>query len=128
MTGLLKFWGPPLAWAALIFLLSSSSLERAPVLDKPLADKAAHAVFFAVLSLLLIRALHRGCSLSWGRAAVLAIVITSIYGGLDEYHQSFVPRRSPELADWAADTAGALAGLGISAVYCRQRNSRLNRI
>ena len=126
MTGLLKYWGPPLAWAALIFLLSSSSLERAPALDKPLADKAAHAVFFAVLSALLIRALHRGCSLSWGRAAVLAFVITSTYGGLDEYHQSFVPRRSPELADWVADTTGALVGLGIFAVCYRQRNSRLN--
>ena len=29
------------------------------------------------------------------------------YGATDEWHQSFVPGRSTELADWIADTAGA---------------------
>jgi len=126
MSGLLKYWGPPLAWAALIFVLSSLSLEQVPTIDKPLADKAAHAVFFSILAVLLVRAFHRGSSLSWGRAAVLAIVITSMYGALDEYHQSFVPRRAPDLADWVADTTGALAGLGGAAVWCRRRNSQRN--
>ncbi len=128
MKRFLKYWGPPLAWAALIYLLSSSSLEQAPELGRPFADKAAHALFFAILSVLLYRALHRGSKLSRGRAALLAIAITSAYGGLDEYHQSFVPRRSPELADWAADTTGALVGLGVVAVRNRHRNLRLNRI
>jgi VanZ family protein len=128
MARFVKYWGPPLAWAALIFLLSSSSLQHAPSLDRPLADKAVHAVFFAVLALLIYRALFRGAAFPWGRAAVLAMVITSIYGALDEYHQSFVPLRSPELADWVADTIGALLVLVGVAVRQRHRGSRLNRV
>ncbi len=125
MAGFVKYWGPPLAWATLIFLLSSSSLKHAPALDQPLSDKAAHAVFFGILSLLLFRAFHRVAAFSWGRAALLAVVITSLYGALDEYHQSFVPMRSLELADWVADTMGALVVMGIVAIRCRQRDTRL---
>ncbi len=128
MARCVKTWGPPLLWAALIFLLSASSLKHAPALDRPLADKVAHAVFFAVLALLLYRALRRGPALSWGRAALLAVVITSMYGALDEYHQSFVPARSPELADWVADTLGALLVLGVVAIRHRQRGSRLKTV
>ena len=124
MAGILKHWGPPLIWAALIFLLSSSSLDQVPTLDLFLADKAAHVVFFGVLALLLFRVFRRWSALSWGRAAMLAIVVTSLYGVLDEIHQSFVPGRSPELADWVADTTGACAGLAIVAMCCRIRGPR----
>jgi VanZ family protein len=34
-------------------------------------------------------------------------VVTSAFGASDEWHQSFVPGRSAEVADWVADTAGA---------------------
>ncbi len=124
MAGILKHWGPPLIWATLIFLLSSSSLDQVPTLDMFLADKAAHAAFFGVLSVLLFRVFHRWSALSWGRAAMLAIVVTSLYGVLDEIHQSIVPGRSPELADWVADTTGAFAGLAIVAMRCRIREPR----
>lgn len=127
MAGFLTHWGPPLIWAALIFLLSSSSLDQLPSVHNSQADKAAHAIFFGILSVLLFRLFHRWSALSWGRAAILAIVVTSLYGVSDEFHQSFVPERSPELADWVADTIGAFVGLTIVAIFCRNREPRPER-
>jgi VanZ family protein len=42
---------------------------------------------------------------------VIALLIASAYAVTDEYHQSFVPMRVPDPADWALDTLGALAGV-----------------
>ena len=33
---------------------------------------------------------------------------TTLYGGLDEYYQSFVPARTSDIADVVADFTGAL--------------------
>ncbi len=41
---------------------------------------------------------------------VLAVGLASLAGGLDEFHQSFVPGRSATLADWAADSVGTVVG------------------
>ena len=35
----------------------------------------------------------------------------SCFGALDEWHQQFIPQRSMDLLDWAADTAGATIGV-----------------
>ena len=40
---------------------------------------------------------------------ILAIVVASLYGMSDEFHQSFTPHRSADVFDWLADTAGAVA-------------------
>ncbi|MBR4011522.1 MAG: VanZ family protein, partial [Spirochaetaceae bacterium] len=37
-------------------------------------------------------------------------IIVSIYGIIDEIHQSFTPGRSSTISDWIADTLGALFG------------------
>ncbi|MBP7829120.1 MAG: VanZ family protein [Kiritimatiellae bacterium] len=102
----LYYWLPPLAWAGAIFYLSSR-----PSFPRPLAypheDKVLHALFFGILALWLFRALSARLGLAAWRSAALAFVLASLYGGLDEIHQYFVPTRSMEAADWLADTAGA---------------------
>ena len=40
---------------------------------------------------------------------ILAIVIPSLYGMSDEFHQLFTPNRSVDVFDWLADTIGAVA-------------------
>ena len=35
------------------------------------------------------------------------------YAVLDEWHQSFVPGRNPDIADWLADAAGVAVGYTI---------------
>ncbi len=44
---------------------------------------------------------------------LFSLVLSSVYGLFDEFHQSFVPGRSPDLADWTADTIGGLFGATI---------------
>ncbi|MCX6954305.1 MAG: VanZ family protein [Verrucomicrobia bacterium] len=49
------------------------------------------------------------------RAGLWAVLAASAYGVSDEFHQSFVPGRSVEVADWMADTLGA--ALAVSAYW-----------
>ena len=96
-------WLPAVAWAALIFVLSSlPRLPEVPV-QLPELDKLLHALAFAVLALLCAH------GLGWprGRRLLWAAALASGYGVLDELHQRLVPGRSPDVIDWLADTAGA---------------------
>jgi VanZ family protein len=88
----------------------------------PHADKVAHAVAFGLLAVLTARALRAA---GWGAARILvaAALAASLYGAMDEWHQSFVPGRDPDPWDWAADTAGALAGAA-AVVGLPRRKSR----
>jgi len=48
--------------------------------------------------------------LTWG-ALIVALLLASGYGVLDELHQSFVAGRTATVSDWIADSLGALIGL-----------------
>ena len=47
----------------------------------------------------------------FNKAPFATIVITSVYGALDEIHQMFIPGRFAEVLDWLADAAGAILGV-----------------
>ena len=85
--------------AAVIFFASSQSEVAAPGI--PGIDKVVHFSIYGLLATLVVR-LRTG-----RRAALLSILIVSLYGITDEWHQSFTPGRSVEVADWLADTLGA---------------------
>lgn len=117
-------WVPALAWAAMIFVLSSQSVLPSPA---GLDDKQAHSVAYGVLALLCLVGLTgaRWWRVSAG-ALLTAFVLTVLYGVSDEIHQSFVPGRSPDVADVIADARGAGLTLGAawaSAILLRRRSS-----
>ncbi|MEN9663231.1 MAG: hypothetical protein RL324_2180 [Verrucomicrobiota bacterium] len=98
-------WIWPVALAAIIFVSSS----RSPLVDVggiPGLDKVVHFAVYGLLGVLLCR-LGRGV-----RVTAVAILLASAYGASDEWHQSFVPSRSAEVADWFADTLGATVVVG----------------
>jgi len=103
-----------IAYMALIFGLSSVSQTPAFVGG---VDKYLHALLYAGLSTLLVRALAGG----WHRrltvgTVIAAIVMAAAYGVSDEFHQSFVPMRSVDAMDVVADSVGAaLAAFGLNA-------------
>jgi len=103
---------PALCIAALIFYLSSRPTLPVPLPPILGADKLAHLAAYAVLSFLACFWIRAE---SWKRRPVLffvsVVLIVSLYGALDEFHQSFVPGRMPSVWDWLADTLGA--GLGV---------------
>jgi VanZ family protein len=71
--------------------------------------KAAHFTEFLVLTLLLLWTIPD----NWGRkrAAFAALSIAVFYAMTDEFHQSFIPNRTPALFDVGVDAAGSLLGL-----------------
>jgi VanZ family protein len=96
-------WAPVLAWAALIFVLSSI-----PDLGTGLGGwdlvlrKIAHAAEFAVLGFLLVRAIGG----EW-----ISLVAGIGYAVSDEAHQHFVPGRLGSPVDVAIDAVGVTVGV-----------------
>jgi VanZ family protein len=108
----LSLWAPVGAYCVLIFALSSVS--NVPTLPMHGSDKAAHAVLYAGLGFLVTRALAGGVGRQvTARAVFAALAICAVYGLSDETHQLFVPRRTFDLWDLAADVVGG--GLGSAA-------------
>ena len=74
-----------------------------------MSDKVAHFGAYTVLGGTLAYGRRRsGGAVAHGWLLVAGIV----YGLTDEWHQMYVPGRSPELADWLADAAGVVVGYG----------------
>ena len=94
---------------ALIFALSHMSHPPLPKERFSGVDKLYHCIGYAGFSFWLTRAFF---SLPVQRRVsfLLSIVVVSIFWATDEWHQSFVKSRSPDIADWIADCIGALLG------------------
>src|SRR5712692_1674251 len=123
-------WGPAVAWAGLIWTLSTGSFSATatghiilPVLHWlfPWASaetlqslhgatrKCAHLAEYFVFGLLLLRSIRsgqRGWQLHW---ALTALAIAAAYAAFDELHQAFVPERTASVVDSLIDTTGAAA-------------------
>jgi len=131
----LKFWLPVLLWMALIFTASSDShsYEHSSRFFEPLLHwlfpnlsqanvdiihhifrKCCHLTEYAILALLLWRALHVSKSKlpawSWPKVGG-TLLLVFLYAASDEFHQSFVPTRTPLFSDVLIDTTGGAIGL-----------------
>src|SRR5581483_1961537 len=99
----LSLWLPVIVWAGVIFGFSSIPSLGTGLGDWDLAlRKLAHATEYAILGLLLLRALGRG----W-----LAVAVGVLYAGSDELHQHFVAGRHASAVDVTIDAAGLLVGV-----------------
>jgi VanZ family protein len=116
----LALWLPPLAYMAVIFVLSAQS-DPLPSVTSEFSDKLLHAVEYLGLALLVARAVA-GEGVSWPWSALLTAAIVSAFGASDEWHQAFVPFRTPELADWLVDTVAGAVGGSSFVLYWRRRS------
>lgn len=94
--------------------ISSAAIEHIHFLVR----KTAHVTEYAILALLVLRALRILRELpanrwSWSLAAV-ALAISAAYATTDEIHQIFVPTRGPSVHDVLIDSVGATVGLTIA--------------
>ena len=95
---------------ALIFALSS--ISRPPDLPSGIGDKGGHALLYSGLAALFVRALAGGSLQPFGAlTACAAVAFSTLYGVTDEVHQMFVPERTADFADLAADALGAAAAV-----------------
>jgi len=132
----LRYWLPVLLWMAVIFTASadvksyqhSSTLFEpllhwlCPQLSQPTVErlhhlfrKCGHLTEYAVLALVLWRAIHQPDkkiprAWRWDEAG-LALAVVFLYAASDEFHQIFVPTRTPLVSDVMIDTLGGALGL-----------------
>jgi VanZ family protein len=92
----------------MIIIFIASSIPDVGSLPGGMSDKGAHAIGYGVLGALILRALAHGrfAGVRWSTAAG-SVLLATLYGATDEFHQSFVPGRSPDVHDVLADATGA---------------------
>jgi VanZ family protein len=111
----LTLWLPVLAWAVVIFAFSSvPSLGTGLGTWDLVLRKLAHVSEYAVLGLLLARAVRR---------PALAVALGAGYAVTDEVHQTFVEGRHGTPRDVAIDTLGALVGVLVWSRWGRSRRA-----
>jgi VanZ family protein len=99
----LSVWLPVIAWAAVIFALSSiPSLSTGLGFWDTLLRKGAHVTEYAILGALLLRALGRQTP---------AVAAGIAYAATDELHQHFVRGRHASPLDVAIDAVGITLGV-----------------
>jgi len=106
----LYFGAPAVAYAALIFFLSSQSKfpEELPFFFG--LDKIIHCVEYFIFGALVYRWMASSERFSSRRTVLTAtIVVGVLYAFSDEWHQSFVPGRDASLWDGLFDSLGVLA-------------------
>jgi VanZ family protein len=138
-------WGPAVLWALVLFVLSE--LRSVPDPLQPFARIPSHLVHVAVYSVL-------GGTLAWAwlrrrggweegggggagalparrgdgprrrRSHLPLLVAGYLYGALDEWHQSFVPGRTPSVLDWVANVTGVTIGYGLALLVLTRRASQ----
>jgi VanZ family protein len=122
-SSLLLAWLPAVLYTALIWFLSSRTLDFKLIEDVPMRDKGVHFVEYGALGFFLAHACHA----TWprlGRRFALALWLTVALGLVDELHQLYVPGRSADAADLLAD---ALGGCLAIVVYAGLRGWRAAR-
>ena len=99
----LSLWLPVVIWAAVIFAFSSiPSLGTGLGAWDTILRKGAHMTEYAILGLLLLRALGR---------ELPALALGMGYAITDEIHQHFVGGRHASPVDVLIDTAGVAIGI-----------------
>jgi VanZ family protein len=145
MSRFLRATWPMLLWMVVVFCLSSDfgSEEHTSRFIVPIlrwlnptisqstiyhvhlvVRKACHVAEYAVLALLIVRALRiiravPAARWSWPIAA-LALTVATAYGASDEIHQLFVASRGPSMHDVVIDASGATLGVLLAFLWSRR--------
>jgi VanZ family protein len=144
MKSFLKYWLPLLIWIGVIFVGSTSVMSAehtsryiVPFLLwlKPgmsptaiwttlvVARKCVHVTEYAVLALLLWRALRSVPALRTKTLMIFGATLLgcALFAATDEFHQTFIKSRTPSVRDVLLDVAGALLGLLIAVSFARRQ-------
>lgn len=101
----------PVAWMGVIFALSHQpTLPYPENVNSMVISTLGHVGVYAILATLVWWALGiTDVSHRW--RIVIPVAIAFLYGLTDEWHQSFVPGRTPDVRDIVADTIGAVLAM-----------------
>ena len=144
MRGFFKAWVPVIVWVILMFLGSTDYLSGAQTsrfltpflvwlnphisyrsieIVHVVVRKLGHVTEYAVLAVLLWRAFRLGTHWQINLSMLFLIVsmACALFAISDEWHQSFIPSRTPSARDVLIDIAGALIGIGIYSAFTRRK-------
>jgi VanZ family protein len=147
MKSFLKYWAPVLIWLGVIFIGSTDlmSAEHTSRIIVPLLRwlkpdispetlalihfsirKFGHLAEYAILAMLLWRAVYRGTKLEMKMSILYASVwvAATLFAAADEYHQSFVPSRDAAWGDVLIDSGGAIFGLLIASAFAQRKDCK----
>ena len=103
---------PVISVMGIIFYLSSQPGDTIDLPDITDIDKLLHSLVYGVLALTAAFGVPKQYLKKHPvRTAVLVVLFCLLYGISDEFHQSFVPNRTPSLLDLAADTLGSVVAM-----------------
>ncbi len=112
------------AWGMVVVFLLVVPLPRWQITapTQLLLDKIVHALLFFSFALMLVIALHRhpdipGTPLRW---IAIALLISSVLGGLLEGVQWLVPGRESSLWDFLANMVGVVSAQGLYWMWTRR--------
>jgi len=91
-----------------------------------LQDKVYHFIAYFIYGIT-IQLFLNYFNLESKKYIILTILIGSLFGASDEFHQSFIPNRTTEFFDWVADTIGVSASLSISKPLIKLVNKLFNK-
>jgi len=91
-----------------------------------LQDKVYHFIAYFIYGIT-IQLFLNYFNLESKKYIILTILIGSLFGASDEFHQSFIPNRTIEFFDWVADTIGVSASLSISKPLIKLVNKLFNK-
>lgn len=75
--------------------------------------KIAHLTEYAILAVLIYRAMHQGYQRKMIQAFRYSVGFSILFAVLDEYHQSYAGNRTPSVWDVMIDAVGAGIGIGV---------------
>lgn len=107
-------WFPVFFWCGIIFTFSSlqTNVINAPFnLTDFIIKKTAHITEFAILGIVIFRALYKTFNHSFEKNAYVTFIFSLIYAMSDEFHQRFVYGRTSRLRDVIIDGFGILLAL-----------------
>lgn len=115
---------PMLIVMGTIFFLSHQPADSISLPAFPGSDKIAHMVAYSFLGWSMLFSIPPR---HWKRKSeklvyCFVLFLVLLYGISDEFHQSFIPGRQPDLRDIVADMAGGIAAISSWIVWKRKYN------
>ena len=104
-----RYYFGALIWSCLILGLTLTPGKSLPSVDLFTYDKLGHLIIFLVLTFLYTAGLFKNKN-SVVKSILLGLIVTIFYGAAIEVIQKFLPDRSMDWKDLAANCSGSLIG------------------
>lgn len=109
---IVKYWGPPVLWAGVIFCFSTLPQIRTTEIywQDFILKKTAHFMEYGILAILFYRSFVNS-EINKKKSLIYSFILTVLYAVSDEIHQLYTPGRDARVRDVLIDSAGALTVL-----------------